>query len=120
MAFRGASETALRSQRKLTELRAAPDAPGLADIRARIGIALGDVLVGNIGSHERFNYTVMGDTLNPASRLESLNKLCGTEILISDPAYRQARESIAARPVGVVQVKGKREWHRKMTLSHAS
>ena len=47
--------------------------------------------------------------MNLASRLEGLNKLYGTEILISDPAYQQARSSIVARPVGVVQVKGKRQ-----------
>jgi adenylate cyclase len=99
-----ACKAALLCERKLAELRRTPE---LAKIRARIGIASGEVLVGNVGSHDRFNYTVMGDTVNLASRLEGLNKQYGTRILISDAAYRGAQCHVVARPVGVVQVKGK-------------
>jgi adenylate cyclase len=104
-----ACEAALLSQRRLADLRRAPDVPRLLNIYARIGIATGSVLVGNVGSHDRFNYTVIGDKVNLASRLEGLNKAYGTRILVNNPAYQAARERIVARPLALVQVKGKHE-----------
>jgi adenylate cyclase len=93
---------ALRSQQRLKELT-----PEGVKLSARIGIATGDVLVGNIGSRERLNYTVMGDTANLSARLESLNKQYGTYCMIDETTYQQAKSVIVARPLDVVAVKGK-------------
>jgi adenylate cyclase len=95
---------ALHSQRRLKELT-----PDGVKLHARIGIATGDVLVGNIGSTERLNYTVMGDTANLAARLESLNKQYGTYVMIDEATYEQAKSEIVARALDVVAVKGKQK-----------
>ena len=93
---------ALRSQRRIKEL-----APEGIKLSARIGVATGDVLVGNIGSTERLNYTVMGDTANLAARLESLNKQYGTATMIDEATYERAKSVVVARPLDIVAVKGK-------------
>ena len=102
-----ACETAIRCQRTLARIRAHAATAWERAQYARIGIATGDVVVGNIGSPQRFNYTVMGDTVNLASRLEGLNKLYGTAVLVSEATYAGARDRVIGRPVDIVQVKGR-------------
>ncbi len=78
-------------------------------VHVRIGIATGEVLVGNIGSRSKYNYTVMGDTVNLASRLEGLNKLYHTQILTHESTITTAGDAILARRIDRVRVVGRRE-----------
>jgi adenylate cyclase len=101
-----ACEAALACQRKLDEMKKSD--PSLSRVSARIGIATGDALVGNIGSSDRMNYTAMGDTVNLAARLEGLGKVYGTRILVSETCRNAAKDTIVMRAVDVVAVKGKK------------
>jgi class 3 adenylate cyclase len=78
---------------------------GRPAFRIRIGLNSADVLVGNVGSSDRFSYTVMGDGVNVAARLEGMNKTYGTTICISDSVFDAAASKIVARPLRRVQVK---------------
>ena len=102
-----ACRAALANQRQLDLLNEQWRAAGKPVFRTRIGLHTGPVVVGNIGSELRMNYTVIGDTVNLASRLEQLNKLYGTRILISETTRVAAGAAISARPVDRASVKGK-------------
>ncbi len=100
---------ALDSQSELAKRRAQWKAEGQPDISARIGINSGWLVVGNMGSHARMEYTVMGDTVNLASRLEGANKYYDTLILLGPRTYELAARDVEAREVDRMCVKGKQE-----------
>jgi adenylate cyclase len=80
---------------------------GHQPMKVRIGLHCDDVVVGNVGSPERLSYTVMGDGVNIASRMEGLNKQFGTAICISESAYDHVADRVIARPIQRLSVKGR-------------
>jgi adenylate cyclase len=102
-----AMRAALRCQEGLLDLNADFVKQGLPALGMRIGINSGEVIVGNIGSQKRFEYTVIGDSVNLASRLEGINKQYGTSIICGSLAGRMAAGRIVLRRLDRVRVKGK-------------
>jgi len=102
-----ACRAALAMQAKLNAKVAEWSERGLPEIRTRIGVATGEVIVGNIGSEQSRDYTCIGDTVNLASRLEGVNKIYGTRIIIDEASRVMAGDEVVVRELDTVQVKGR-------------
>jgi adenylate cyclase len=104
-----ACRAAVEMQRDMVELRAELARRGLPPIHMRIGMHSCSAVIGNLGSSDRFDYTAVGDGVNLAARLEGVNKLYGTGILLTRETAERAGDAVAFRPVDRVIVKGKSE-----------
>ncbi|EGB14484.1 adenylate/guanylate cyclase with Chase sensor [Pseudodesulfovibrio mercurii] len=104
-----AVRAALACQAKLAEMRPALRERTHADVFMRIGLNTGPAVVGNLGSRERFDYTMLGDAVNLASRLESINKRFGTYTMVSQATLDRLGGEIPARELSRLRVVGKRE-----------
>ena len=102
-----AVKAAVRMRVALAHLNVKLIERGLAPLRTGIGVHTGEVIAGNIGSEKRMEYTVIGDAVNLASRLESGTKSLGVNILISEDTYQLVKHEIEARQVKEITVKGR-------------
>ncbi|MEI6531250.1 MAG: adenylate/guanylate cyclase domain-containing protein [Chlamydiota bacterium] len=103
---KSACETALMMQVRLKELSQRWSISNRPFLSQRIGIHTGSMMVGNIGSPERMQYTVIGDAVDLGSCLEGLNKFYGTEILVSENTVKAAGTEFLFRPLDFVHIKG--------------
>jgi adenylate cyclase len=104
-----AVRAAVRMRKALAHLNDRLKERGLQTLRTGIGIHTGEVVAGNIGSEKRMEYTVIGDAVNLASRLESNTKELGVNVLISEDTYQLVKGAIDARPVKEITVKGRHQ-----------
>ncbi|MEO8965854.1 MAG: adenylate/guanylate cyclase domain-containing protein [Gammaproteobacteria bacterium] len=102
-----AARAALRCIKRLRVLNNQWELEGKPAFITRIGIHLGEAIVGNLGSSERLNYTIIGNPANIASRLEQVNKRYGTNIIVSEDVYHAVKNQFILRMIDRVIIKGK-------------
>jgi class 3 adenylate cyclase len=107
-----AVETALLLQAHIKRFNGDRKKKRLKPISHGVGLSMGDVVVGNIGSVNKMDFTVIGDAVNLASRLESLTKFYGVEILITENLYRTTKQYFYYREIDKIRVKGKKRASR--------
>jgi adenylate cyclase len=104
-----ACQTGFQMVKRLGDLQQAWLAGGLPPLNIGVGINTGPMTVGNVGSSVRFDYTVMGDAVNLASRLEGVNKEYGTSVIVSESTLEHVQGTFASRYLDLITVQGKKE-----------
>ena len=100
------AEMAVKSALEIQEVLKGRTFAGI-ELRTRIGINTGDIIAGNVGAGDRINYTVYGDAVNIAARLEQMNKDYGTLILMSESTVELLSDKSAVEPLGELEIRGK-------------
>ncbi len=104
-----ACDASIDMQKRLEQLRVHWASSGQPELRMRIGLYTGYAVVGNMGSKTRMDYTMMGDTVNTAARLEGVNKIYGNYTLVGETTYRNSGDTILFREIDSIYVIGKKE-----------
>jgi adenylate cyclase len=104
-----ACRAALEMQKAIIRIRDRWEGEGKPSISVRIGLSTGEMVVGNMGGSRKFDYTVIGDSVNLGSRLEGANKEYGTSIMMSQKTYERVKNLVIARELDLLVVKGKTE-----------
>jgi len=104
-----AVKAALEMQSRLAKINENFKSRGLPEIRTGIGLHCGQVVAGNMGHVDRMEYTVIGDAVNLASRLESLTKELKCDVILSEDLYKQVEADVVAEPLQRIKVKGREQ-----------
>jgi adenylate cyclase len=107
-ATKRAAQATLDCKKRLAELNANWQKQNMPLLLTRFGLHKGESIVGNVGSSERLNYTALGDVTNVASRLEGINKVYGTTIIVSEAVYQEVKKYFVLRKIDIITVKGKK------------
>ena len=100
--------SAIAAQKRLKKMAVMMKDRGLPEMTARIGLNTGFAIVGNMGARNQVNYTVIGDEVNLASRLEGVNKEFGTDIIISEATWLPCKDRLEVRELALIKVKGRK------------
>ena len=104
-----ACQASLEMQVRILEMRVEWKKKGRPELGVRCGVNTGWMIVGNMGGKDRFDYTIIGDSVNLASRLEGANKQYNSKIMISEFTHNHVKGKVAVRELDLIQVKGKTE-----------